>query len=138
MPVTFDPGAITEAFNADPEFTLCARYWDGTLEFGVGDDLYTITMTDGKVTDVAVTPHEPLTDADRANGSRRVRISAPAGDWENLVKDPAPPFYLDYYSASAHHDVVLDGDRESLWAYYPAIRRTTDLFRAIASGKADA
>ena len=36
------------------------------------------------------------------------------------------------------YDVVLDGDRESLWAYYPAIRRTTDLFRAIASGKADA
>ena len=45
--------------------------------------------------------------------------------------DPAPPFYLDYYSASVHHEVTLDGDPESLWAYYPAIRRTTDLFRAI-------
>jgi hypothetical protein len=138
MPVSFDPRAITEAFNTDPEFVLCARYWEGTLEFGVGDSLYTITMAAGKVSGVAVTPYEPLADEGRQDGSRRVRISAPAGDWENMVKDPAPPFYLDYYSASAHHDFVLDGDRESLWAYYPAIRRTAELFRALAQGKVSA
>lgn len=135
MAVTFDPGEITRAFNADPEFTLCSRYWDGSLEFGVGDTLYSITMTGGKVSAVDVAPYEALPDEGRKDGSRRVRISAPEGDWENMVKDPAPPFYLDYYSASAHHGFVLDGDRESLWAYYPAIRRTTELFRALANRK---
>jgi hypothetical protein len=135
MPVSFDPARITAVFNADPEFTICARFWDGVLEFGVGDSLYIITMTAGKVSDVTVTAYQALPEAMRRNGSRRVRISAPAGDWANLVKDPAPPFYLDYYSASAHHDFTLDGDSESLWAYYPAIRRTADLLRVVANEK---
>jgi hypothetical protein len=131
MPVSFDPDRIVVAFNSDPEFQLCARFWDGTLEFGVGERLYTLQMDAGKVTGVEVTAHEEFTEDGRRNGSRRVRISAPEHDWEKILQDPAPPFYLDYYSASVHHEVTLDGDAESLWAYYPAIRRTTDLFRMI-------
>lgn len=138
MPVTFRSEEVVKSFNSDPEFILCARYWEGTLEFGVGESLYTIVMSAGKVSDVSVTPYNPLPDEGRKDGSRRVRISAPESDWENMLQDPAPPFYLDYYSASVHHDFVLDGDPESLWAYYPAIRRTTDLFRALASGKESA
>ena len=118
-------------FNSDPEFQLCARFWDGTLEFGVGEKLYTLRMNAGKVTGVEVAAHEQLSEDGRHSGSRRVRISAPEHDWEKIVTDPAPPFYLDYYSASVHHEVTLDGDAETLWAYYPAIRRTADLFRAI-------
>jgi hypothetical protein len=118
-------------FNSDPEFQLCARFWDGTLEFGVGEKLYTLQMDAGKVTGVVVTALLEFSVDGRRRGSRRVRISAPERDWEKIVMNPAPPFYLDYYSASVHHEVILEGDAETLWAYYPAIRRTTDLFRAI-------
>jgi hypothetical protein len=133
MAVAFDPDQIVAVFNADPEFQLAARFWTGTLEFGVGDNLYKLELDEGKVTDARLTLSTDLSDDDRRNGSRRVRIGAPEHDWEQIVQDPAPPFYLDYYSASVHHDVTLDGDPETLWAYYPAIRRTTDLFRQIVN-----
>jgi hypothetical protein len=130
--VIFDPGEIAGEFNSDPEFRLCARYWDGLLEFGVGDRVYEITLSEGAVTGVTVSDASPLPEEAAKPGSRRVRISAPDYDWSQLVKTPAPPFYLDYYGASAHHGFELSGDPETLWAYYPAIRRTSDLFRAIA------
>ncbi len=72
-------------FNSDPEFQLCARFWDGTLEFGVGEKLYTLRMNAGKVTGVEVAAHEQLSEDGRHNGSRRVRISAPEHDWEKIV-----------------------------------------------------
>src|ERR1700754_2007576 len=132
MKVKFDPQRITDTFNADAEFRLSARFWDGTLEFGVGDQVYLIEMSDGQVAGVEISDALTFTEKDAEAGSRRVRISGPHADWAEMVKTPAPPFYLDYYSASAHHDFTLGGDPESLWAYYPAIRRTTDLFRQIA------
>jgi hypothetical protein len=61
-----------------------------------------------------------------------VRVAAPAKAWEVFLQDPAPPFYLDYYSASLHHGFELSGDADTLWAYYPAIRRTSELLRGLA------
>lgn len=129
--VAFDPEGIMRVFNADPEFQISARFWDGTLEFGVGETLYSLTIRAGKVDGVAVGGLEAADDVDRGR-SGQVRICAREEDWEKILMDPAPVFYLDYYSASVHHGVTLDGDAETLWAYYPAIRRTTDLFRALA------
>ena len=60
MKVVFEPGDIAEAFNADPEFRLCARFWNGVLEFGVGDRVYAITMADGAVAGVTVSDLAPL------------------------------------------------------------------------------
>jgi hypothetical protein len=136
--VVFEPGDIAEAFNADPEFRLCARFWTGVLEFVVGNRVYTVTMADGAVDGVTAGDAAPLPAEATQAGSGLVRISAPDYDWSQLVKTPAPPFYLDYYGASAHHDFELGGDADTLWAYYPAIRRTTDLFRAIAKVTEDA
>jgi hypothetical protein len=136
--VVFEPGDIAAAFNADPEFRLCARFWTGVLEFGVGARVYAITMADGAVAGVTVADAAPLPADAATPGSGLVRISAPDYDWSQLVKTPAPPFYLDYYGASAHHDFELGGDQDTLWAYYPAIRRTTDLFRTIATVTEDA
>jgi hypothetical protein len=130
--VAFEPGDIADEFNADPEFRLCARFWNGLLEFGVGDRVYGITLAEGEVAAVTVSDALPLPEEASTPGSRRVRISAPDHDWSQLVKTLPPPFYLDYYGASAHHGFELGGDPETLWAYYPAIRRTSDLFRAIA------
>lgn len=128
--VTFSPEQIQHSFNDDPEFRLYSRYWNGTLEFGVGNDSYTLTMSDGQVS--AVDKHGFGGPVSSGTGSGHVQIHAPADDWAMFVQDPAPPFYLDYYSASAHHDFSLGGDPDLLWAYYPAIRRTSELFRKIA------
>jgi hypothetical protein len=133
MIVSFAPEEIRESFNGDAEFKICARFWTGTLEFGVGDSTYVLTLRDGSIASVEVLEGAELAEKDNEPGSRRVRIAAPHGDWANLVKTPAPPFFLDYYSASAHHEFTLGGDPESLWAYYPVIRRTTELFREIAT-----
>jgi|SRR5579875_1043430 len=131
MSVRFVPDQVVTEFNDDSEFRLCARYWSGVLEFGVGDRSYAITMTDGVVASVEEQRFDPDGDA-AAEADGSVRIYAPESDWELFVQDPAPPFYLDYYGASAHHGFKLAGNADSLWAYYPAIRRTADLFRRIA------
>ncbi len=132
MTVRFDPRKIVTSFNDDPEFRIQARYWTGELQFGVGDALYSITLKDGVIVDAEVSALVPLTDADEAKGSLRVRVAGSAEGWDKLTEKPTPPFYLDYYGASAHHGFTLGGDPETLWAYYPAIRRTADLFREIA------
>jgi hypothetical protein len=130
MSISFKPEGIARVFNSDPEFQIAARFWDGTLEFGVGETLYRLSMSSGKVADIDVKGLETAPDVARGR-SGHVRICAPEADWEKILMDPAPAFYLDYYSASVHHSVTLDGDPETLWAYYPAIRRTTDLFRML-------
>jgi hypothetical protein len=130
MSVSFNPEGMTRVFNSDPEFQIAARFWDGALEFGVGETLYRLSISAGKVAGVDVIALEAAGEVDRGRSSQ-VRICAPEEDWEKILMDPAPAFYLDYYSASVHHSVTLDGDPETLWAYYPAIRRTTDLFRML-------
>lgn len=127
----FSKGNLPERFNNDPEFRINARYWNGALEFGIDSSSYVLTLTNGVITslDSASTSAESHV-ASSAPG--RVRIGAPASDWEIFLRDPAPPFYLDYYSASLHHGFDLSGDPDTLWAYYPAIRRTSELLREIA------
>ena len=128
----FLPDLVMKRFNDDPEFQLQARYWQGVLEFGVDERTYALNLVDGKVTSV----RERLGQVNAPESGKRgkARIAAPSADWEKFLQDPAPPFYLDYYSASLHYGFELSGDPETLWAYYPAIRRTSELLREIARG----
>jgi len=123
MSVSFPPTELRDALNSDPEFRLAARYWDGAIEFRIGERSCVVNLTDGAVTEVGDTVRGPAS---------AVVISAPEEDWAKLL-EPAPrPFYQDFHAASAHHGFRLGGDVETLWAYYAAVRRSADILRAVA------
>jgi hypothetical protein len=112
--------------NGDSEFRLAARYWDGSLQFEFGDDVYLLRLRGGEVTAV-----ESKALASPGNGD--VIISAPPEDWAQLLKPIPEPFYQEFYPASMHHGFRLHGDSDYLWPYYLAIRRSGEVLRAIAT-----
>lgn len=126
MPITvsFPADTLQDALNADPEFRLSSRYWDGVLELRVGDDRCVVSLVQGEV--VSVSGQAP------SGAPEPVVITAPAEDWARLLEPAPKPFYQDFHAASAHHGFRLGGDVETLWAYYAAVRRTADILRAVA------
>jgi len=121
--VTFPPQELRDALNGDPEFRLAARYWNGALEFRIGEQRCVVNLAEGEVNEVGQSVRGSMAP---------VVISAPEEDWAQLL-EPAPrPFYQDFHAASAHHGFRLGGDVETLWAYYAAVRRSADILRAIA------
>lgn len=129
MKVTFPPAPLKDALNDDPEFRIAARYWDGVIEFRVGEAACSVILAAGEVVQVA--------DGPAASGAEAVVISAPVSDWAQLLEPEPRPFYQDYYSAQTHHGFELSGDMGTLWAYYAAVRRTTDLLRRVAIVEGD-
>jgi hypothetical protein len=123
MSVSFPPTELRDALNGDPEFRLAARFWNGAIEFRIGEQRCVVNLAEGAVIEVG----------DSVRGAAApVVISAPEEDWAELL-EPAPrPFYQDFHAASAHHGFRLGGDVETLWAYYAAVRRSADILRAIA------
>jgi hypothetical protein len=125
MNITIQTELLKQAFNEDPEFRLMARFWDGALEFKIGDVPYVATLSQGEVVSIS---HE----GSRDNEPRHVVISAPVEDWAMLLQDPPPPFYHDFYPATVWHGFQFGGDNDYLWAYYAAIRRSAEILRAVA------
>lgn len=134
MKVTFPAEKLKDALNADPEFRIAARYWSGALEFRVDDELTVVRLEDGTVT--SVSPSLPA-DLESITGPGPVLIAAPASDWAQLLEKQPRPFYQDYHAATAHHGFRMDGDVETLWAYYAAVRRSADILRDVAIVEAD-
>lgn len=122
-----EPDELQLAFNSDKEFRLTARFWNGSLEFGIGEYGLELKLVDGCVGEVAC--HKFVERSRWADGNPVVQVNAPEEDWAQLLRAVPEPFYLDYYSASVHHHFHLGGDRETLWAYYPAIRRSAEVMR---------
>lgn len=129
MKVTFPAEELKNALNADPEFRIAARYWSGALEFRVEDAATVVRLEDGMVT--SVSPALPA-DLEAVTGGGPVVIAAPASDWAQLLERQPRPFYQDYHAATAHHGFRMEGDVETLWAYYAAVRRSADILRDIA------
>ncbi|MBO0694156.1 MAG: hypothetical protein J2P58_14725, partial [Acidimicrobiaceae bacterium] len=71
-------------------------------------------------------------DLEAVTGPGPVVIAAPASDWAQLLEKQPRPFFQDYHSATAHHGFRMDGDVETLWAYYAAVRRSADILRDVA------
>lgn len=134
MKVTFPAELLKDALNADPEFRIAARYWDGAIEFRIDQESVVVTLMQGTVT--SVSDELPATLAD-VTGAGPVVIAAPVGDWAKLLEALPRPFYQDYHAASAHHGFRLAGDVETLWAYYAAVRRTADILRDVAIVEGD-
>ena len=126
MRVTLPIERLKTALNADPEFRIAARYWDGALQLEIGDEPYLIALTAGEVTAIS---HERGRDGE----PRRVVITAPVEDWAKLLQDPPPPFYHDFYPAVTWHNFRFGGDSDYLWSYYAAIRRAGEVLRATAN-----
>ncbi|MBL7176726.1 MAG: hypothetical protein ISS66_12955 [Desulfobacteraceae bacterium] len=107
--------------NNDPEFLIAARFWDILLTIDMGENNIILKIQDGKIADVN---RRPARDDPWA-----FKISAPAQDWEKFLKPVPEPFYHDIFAASIHHGFVCEGDLESMYAYYPAIRRMFEIMR---------
>lgn len=127
MKIDFATGQLMDRIGGDQEFRLGARHWTGTLALGIGDSLYSLSLADGNLVGVSRSVRDDLTDP------QGVRVTAPEEDWVLFLRQPAPPFYLDFSSASRHHNFEISGDVECFWAYFPAIRRVGDLLREVAN-----
>ncbi len=130
MRVSIPLEGLKTALNDDPEFRLTARYWDGALEFAIGETSYVVALANGEVTSVS-TPERS------APEPAHVVVTAPVEDWAKLLQDPPPPFYHDFYPATCWHEFRFGGDSDYLWAYYAAIRRSAEILRATASVERD-
>ena len=125
MKVKVSREELKSMLNGDSEFRVFARYWDGSLRFEVGGDVYHLRMKGGEVT--SVDAKAPAT-----SGLGDVVIAAPVDDWARFLEAVPKPFYQDFYPASMHHAFRLGGDPDYLWPYYYAIRRSGEILRSLA------
>ena len=111
-------GGLKEALDNDPEFHLTARFWNAGLRLGIGDAVYWISISDGRV--AAVKSWE---DVVPSATSWDISISAPAEEWRKACEPVPKPYYHELSAASRHHDFEVGGNMEMYMQYSPAIRR---------------
>ncbi|MGE0681081.1 MAG: hypothetical protein AB7P69_09315 [Candidatus Binatia bacterium] len=119
---------LQEAANGDPEFRLTARFWDTAIRLEMGNEALLIRIEKGQIAEV-VTGHQAFAFLTPVN----IIVSASAGDWQKFFERIPKPFYVDLWGATAHHGFKVGGDMESLYAYYPAVRRLFDIMRTLAN-----
>jgi hypothetical protein len=116
---------IRELCAADPEFGLMARFWTGSLHLDLGDGPVELVLEDGKA--VACGPAHAA--APLADEPGVVSIDGPAELWDQILAPVPPRFCNDIMPATAM-GLRIGGHTETLWQYYPAIRRLVELLRA--------
>jgi hypothetical protein len=112
--------------NNDSEFRQAARYWDGSIRFEFGPDVYLLRLRGGEVKSI-----DTKAGADAGQGD--VIVKAPVEDWARLLENIPQPFYQEFYPASMHHGFRLEGDHDYIWPYYWALRRSGEILRSIAT-----
>jgi hypothetical protein len=123
--VKLSPDVLQRALNEDSEFRIAGRYWDGSIRFEFGADVYRLQLQGGEV--VAIDSGAPTA------GRGDVVIKAPVEDWAKLLEKIPPPFYQEFYPASTHHGFRLEGDHDYIWPYYWALRRSAEILRTVAA-----
>lgn len=121
-----DLGAVERALRTDPEFTLHARYLTTTIRVVIGDlQTFRIVIRAGEIAeiDAAVTPFD----------SYDIQLTGTVDHWNALLAPMPVAFYQDFFPAMVHHGFRVEGDFETIMAYYPALRRLGEIFRAVAS-----
>ncbi len=124
MKVKLSRDEFQRSLNNDSEFRIAARFWDGTLRFEFGSDVYRLHLRGGEVASIDAEMVEP--------GRADVVVKAPVEDWERLLEEIPQPFYQELYPASMHHGFRLEGDHDYIWPYYWALRRSTEVLKTIA------
>ena len=112
--------AIRDGLNADPEFTLAARFWYCDLRIGVGEDLYFMRIENGRVASFKL--------GTQGFDPYLIHIGGTAEVWQQMLVEVPKPFYHDWFAASFHHEFEISGDLGSAYAYYFAIRRMHAIF----------
>lgn len=116
--------ALVAAVNADPEFRLAARFWNGSFRLAMGDDeAYLFRIRDGDVVGVNLQP--TVFDA------WDFEVAGPADGWREMLAAVPRPFYQDPFAAVLRHGFRLGGDLESFFAYHAALRRVIDEMRRL-------
>jgi hypothetical protein len=113
---------LAERCAGDGEFRLAARYWSGSVRLDLGDAVVELLLDDGAVS----APSEPGSVA-RA-GLGHIGVRAPVEVWERILAPIPPPYYTDIIAARAF-GLRIEGERETFWQYYAAVRRALDLLR---------
>lgn len=96
-----------------------ARYWTGSLTVDLDGASLAFVLTEGHID--AVPPGI-------ANGVAHIGLAAPREVWDKVLAPVPPPFFNDIMPARAF-GLRVSGDEETLWQYYPAVRRLIDLLR---------
>jgi hypothetical protein len=119
---------LQEIANNDPEFRLAARFWNTVLRLEMGDEALLLRVENGQVAELLSGPQTFafLTPV-------HIVVSAPTSDWQKFLERIPKPFYVDLWGAMTHHGFKVGGDMESLYAYYPAVRRLFDIMRVLAN-----
>jgi hypothetical protein len=118
---------LQDAVNADPEFRIAARFWNAAVRLEMGNDALLLRMEKGQLAEI-VTGAQVFAFLTPVN----VVISAPTAEWQKFLEPVPKPFYVDLWGAATHHGFHVSGDMESLYAYYPAVRRLFDIMRTLA------
>jgi len=118
--------ALLAAVNADPEFRLASRFWNGCFRLSLGaEEAYLFRVRDGEL--VQVNRRPTFFDA------WDFEIAGPKEGWSEIFARTPRPFYQDVASALFRHGFTLGGDVESFFAYHAALRRLIDVMRRSSS-----
>jgi hypothetical protein len=123
--VPLDLSSLQSELIRDPEFVLHVRHLTARIRVLIGEvQSFMLMIRDGELigVDPIVTPFD----------SYDIQLAGSVEQWELLLAANPPPFYQDFYPAMAHHGFRIEGDMEMIMAFYPAIRRLGDIFRAVA------
>ncbi len=107
--------------NADAEFRLAARFWSTRIALRDESAGQLVKIEDGRIVEVRPCEQDAACD---------VSISASREEWERFLEPVPRPFYQDLWGAWTRHGFELEGDLDSLYPYYPALRRLFDLVRS--------
>ena len=119
---------LQEAANNDPEFRLAARFWDTALRMEMGNEALLLHIEKGRIVEL-VSGHQAIAFLTPVH----IVVSAPTSEWQRFLERIPKPFYVDLWGAMTHHGFKVSGDMESLYAYYPAVRRLFDIMRALTN-----
>jgi hypothetical protein len=123
--VPLNLGALERALSRDPEFVLHSRYLTATVRVVIGElQSFRIVVRAGEIAEIdpVVTPFD----------SYDIQLAGTEEQWNSLLAPTPPAFYQDFYPAMLHHGFRIEGDMETIMAYYPALRRLAEVFRTVA------
>lgn len=117
---------LENALRDDAEFRLQTRYLTTTFRFVIGElQTFSVVICNGAVTkiDNVVTAFDGF----------QIQFAGNQAQWQALLAPEPEAFFQDFFPAMLHHGFRIEGDMESIMAYYPAIRRMQDLLRQVAN-----
>ncbi|MGL9730309.1 hypothetical protein [Enterococcus sp. DIV0756] len=123
--LNFDLNTFVNTATKDPEFSREIRYFNGRLQFVIGERCFTLTFSDG-----TLVKHEEGTFIDPT-----VEILIQGDDylWEQMLKPIPKPFFQCLQTTQVRHGMQVS-DKFYTFAYLPALNRMVAIMRAQVSG----